>query len=149
MEEELLTGEYRNTLDEKGRILFPVRLRSELSSSSLVLTRGPDKCLWLFPPNQWKALCAKLMASASPFQAQPRSVLRRLVAPAQRIELDKSGRIAIPQSLRIYAHLERECIFLGIDKYFELWDAGEYDKYLSESESDFRTATENLGNVCF
>ena len=149
MEEGLLTGEYRNTLDEKGRIQFPVRLRSELTSSSLVLTRGPDKCLWLFPPNQWQILCGKLMTAASPFQAQPRAVLRRLVAPAQQVELDKSGRIAIPQSLRAYAGLEKECVFLGIDKYFELWDSGEYDKYLAESEADFKSATENLGDICF
>lgn len=148
MESGLLTGEYRNTLDEKGRILFPGRLRSELTCSSLVLTRGPDKCLWLFPPEQWRALCSKLMTAASPFQSQPRSVLRRLVAPAQEVELDKNGRISIPHSLRMYAGLEKECLFLGIDKYFELWDSGEYEKYLGESEADFKSATENLGGIC-
>lgn len=144
----LLTGEYRNTLDEKGRILFPVRLRSELTGSTLVLTRGLDKCLWLFPPEQWQILCGKLLTAVSPFQAQPRSVLRRLVAPAQEVELDKSGRIPVPQSLRVYAGLEKDCLFLGIDKYFELWDTGEYEKYLGESEADFRSATENLGGIC-
>jgi MraZ protein len=144
----LLTGEYRNTLDEKGRIMFPVRLRSELSGSVLVLTRGIDRCLWLFSPEQWKILSDKVMESASLFQSQSRSVLRRLIAPAQEVEIDKTGRVSIPQSLREFAGLDKECVFLGINKYFELWDSEEYNKYLGESEADFREATEGLGNIC-
>jgi MraZ protein len=148
VETTLLTGEYRNTLDEKGRIMFPVRLRSELPGSSLVLTRGIDRCLWLFSPEQWKVLSDKVMESASLFQSQSRSVLRRLVAPAQEVEIDKAGRISIPQSLREFAALDKECVFLGINKYFELWDSNEYEKYLGESEADFREATEGLGSIC-
>jgi len=143
-----LTGEYRNTLDEKGRIMFPVKLRSELTDSSMVLTRGIDRCLWLFPADQWKILSDKVMESASLFQSQSRSVLRRLIAPAQVVEIDKNGRISIPQSLREFAGLGKDCIFLGINKYFELWDAEEYEKYLGESEADFREATEGLGSIC-
>lgn len=148
MDANLLTGEYRNTLDEKGRIMFPVKLRSELPEASLILTRGIDRCLWLFPPEQWKILSDKVMESASLFQSQSRSVLRRLIAPAQTVEIDKTGRISIPQSLREFAGLGKECIFLGINKYFELWDSEEYDKYLGESEADFRGATEGLGSIC-
>ncbi len=148
MDASLLTGEYRNTLDEKGRIMFPVRLRSELSGSLLVLTRGIDRCLWLFSPEQWKILSDKVMESASLFQSQSRSVLRRLVAPAQEVEIDKAGRVTIPQSLREYAGLGKDCVILGINKYFELWDSTEYEKYLGESEGDFREATEGLGSIC-
>ena len=148
MDASLLTGEYRNTLDEKGRIMFPVRLRSDLSTSTLILTRGIDRCLWLFTPEQWKILSDKVMESASLFQQQSRSVLRRLIAPAQEVEIDKAGRISIPQSLREFAGLEKDCVFLGINKYFELWDSNEYEKYLGESEADFRGATEGLGNIC-
>ncbi len=143
-----MTGEYRNTLDEKGRIMFPVRLRTELDESSLILTRGIDRCLWLFPPEQWKVLSDKVMESASLFQSQSRSVLRRLVAPAQVVEFDKTGRISIPHSLREFAGLGKNCVFLGINKYFELWDSQEYENYLGGSEADFREATEGLGNIC-
>lgn len=128
--------------------MFPVRLRSELSNSSLVLTRGIDRCLWLFPPEQWKILCDKVVETASVFQSQSRSVLRRLIAPAQEVEIDKAGRLSIPQSLREFAGLGKDCVFLGINKYFELWDSGEYEKYLGESENDFREATEGLGSIC-
>lgn len=148
METTLLTGEYRNTLDEKGQIMFPARLRTELIGTSLILTRGIDRCLWLFSPDQWKILSDKVMESASLFQSQSRSVLRRLVAPAQEVEIDKTGRISIPQSLREFASIEKNCVFLGINKYFELWDSQEYEKYLGESEADFREATEGLGSIC-
>ncbi|NLK60020.1 MAG: cell division protein MraZ [Spirochaetes bacterium ADurb.Bin215] len=148
MDTTLLTGEYRNTLDEKGRIMFPVKLRTELTGSSLILTRGIDRCLWLFPPEQWQVLSDKVMESASLFQSQSRSVLRRLVAPAQVVEFDKTGRISIPQSLREFAGLGKNCVFLGINKYFELWDSQEYENYLGGSEADFREATEGLGNIC-
>lgn len=148
MELSLLTGEFKNTLDEKGRIMFPVKLHSELDGSVLILTRGIDRCLWLFTPVQWKELSSKILETASPFQSQSRSVLRRLVAPAQEVVIDKSRRISIPQSLRDYANLEKDCVILGINKYFELWDSNEYEKYLGESEADFREATEELGNIC-
>ncbi|MEL3899654.1 division/cell wall cluster transcriptional repressor MraZ [Treponema phagedenis] len=143
-----MTGEYKNSLDEKGRLMFPVKLRSELSEMRLVITRGIDRCLWVFPLAEWKALSDKVMESASLFQSGSRSVLRRLIAPAQEIEIDKSGRISIPQSLREYAGLEKDCIILGINRYFELWDAGAYETYLEESEAEFQQATEGLGNIC-
>lgn len=128
--------------------MFPVKLRTELTGSSLILTRGIDRCLWLFPPEQWQVLSDKVMESASLFQSQSRSVLRRLVAPAQVVEFDKTGRISIPQSLREFAGLGKNCVFLGINKYFELWDSQEYENYLGGSEADFREATEGLGNIC-
>ncbi len=128
--------------------MFPVKLRSSLTGSTLILTRGIDRCLWLFSPEQWQVLSDKVMESASLFQSQSRSVLRRLVAPAQEVEIDKAGRVSIPQSLREYAGLEKECVILGINKYFELWDSKEYETYLGESEAEFRGATEGLGSIC-
>jgi len=124
----MLTGEFRNTLDEKGRISLPARMRSELPGTSLVLTQGVDTCLWLFPPQQWEELSTKLMASTSLFQARSRLVQRRILAPAQEVEIDRLGRISIPQSLREWAHLSRECVVLGISKYIEIWNSEEYDR---------------------
>ena len=89
------------------------------------------------------------MESASPFNTQNRLVLRRLIAPAQEIEFDKAGRLSIPQSLREYAQLTKECVVLGINKYVELWDYESYRTYLSESEPSFKEATEGLSGICF
>ena len=146
---ELLTGEYRNTLDEKGRILFPTRLRNELTGNVLVLTQALDKCLWLFTPEEWKELSVKIMTNSSPFNSQARLVLRRLIAPAQEVEFEKSGRISIPQSLREYANLTKDCVVLGVNKYIELWDSTTYQDYLSASESSFQEAAEGLSSICF
>ncbi len=146
---ELLTGEYRNTLDDKGRIIFPTRLRSELKSNVLIVTQSLDRCVWIFPPEEWKNLSEKLMESASPFNAQNRLVLRRIVGPAQEVELDKSGRLNVPQSLREYANLTKDCVILGVNKYVELWDSASYRSYLEETEASFREAAEGLADICF
>src|SRR5208282_1089767 len=141
----LLTGEFRNTLDEKGRLSLPARLRGELPGNELVLTQGVDACLWLFPPDQWAILSKKLMESTSLFAARARLVQRRILAPAQEVEVDKLGRIAIPQRLREFAGLSKECVILGISKYIEIWDGDAYRKYLEENESEFVAAAEELG----
>ena len=143
----LLTGEFRNSLDEKGRLSLPARMRSELPGINLVLTQGVDKCLWLFPPQQWQELSQKLMASTSLFQARSRLVQRRILAPAQEVEIDRLGRISIPQSLREWAGLSRECVILGISKYIEIWNADEYKKYLDENKDEFLNAAEDLGGL--
>ena len=145
----IFTGEYKNNLDEKGRVSFPAKLRSSLGEATVMITRGVDKCLWVFPQDAWDAFLQKVMSQASLFQAESRSVLRRLVAPAQEVEIDKQGRISIPQSLREYAGLEKECLILGISKYLEIWSVDGYENYLQESETDFLKASEALGNVCF
>jgi MraZ protein len=143
----ILTGEFRNTLDEKGRLSLPARMRSELPGIDLVLTQGVDQCLWLFPPQQWQELSQKLMASTSLFQAKSRLVQRRIIAPAQEVEIDRLGRISIPQSLREWAGLSRECVILGISKYIEIWSADEYRKYLEDNKDEFLSAAEELGGL--
>ncbi len=142
-----MTGEYRNSLDEKGRLLVPARLRSAIPGNSLVITRGVDRCLWLFPPEEWRSLASSLMEAASPFQKRARLLQRRIIAPAQEIELDKAGRLNIPLTLAESVGLQRECMVLGIEKYLEIWDLGEYQKYFEETEDEFREAAEELGGL--
>ncbi|WP_149554068.1 division/cell wall cluster transcriptional repressor MraZ [Treponema pectinovorum] len=148
---ELLTGEYRNTLDEKGRILFPSKLRNELftetEKSILIVTQSFDRCLWLYTLDEWKNLSSKIMETASPFSRQNRLVLRTLIAPAQEVELDKSGRLSIPQSLREYANLTKECVILGINRYMELWDTQTYAEYLNENDENLKDAAEDLRSI--
>ena len=148
---ELLTGEYRNTLDEKGRILFPSKLRNELFGENeknvLIVTQSFDHCLWLYTLEEWKTLSSRIMETASPFSKQNRLVLRTLIAPAQEVELDKAGRLSIPQSLREYAGLSKDCVILAINKYMELWDAETYSRYLEENDEDLKDAAEALSSI--
>ena len=143
----MITGEYRNALDDKGRLLIPSKIRGEITGNVLVITRGIDKCLWLFPPEEWKQIAENLMEAASPFTRKARLLQRWIIAPAQEIELDKAGRINIPGTLKEYASLEKECIILGIKKYLEIWDEAEYHTYLEASEAEFQKAAEELGGL--
>jgi MraZ protein len=143
----VITGEFRNSLDEKSRLMIPSKLRSEVPGNVLVLTRGVDRCLWLFPPEEWKRISDNLMDSTSPFHARARMIQRRIIAPAQEIEIDKAGRITIPPTLREYAGLQKECIILGIKKYIELWDESEYRSYWEANEAEFQSAAEEMGGL--
>ena len=146
---ELLTGEYRNTLDEKGRILFPSKLRSEITENVLIVTKSIDSCLWLYTPEEWKKLSETVMGSSSPFDPKSRLVVRHLIAPAQEVEFDKNGRLSIPQSLREYAGLSKDCVILGVNKYIELWDSSKYQEYNASNEAALISAAESLTDICF
>lgn len=135
------------SLDDKGRLMLPSKLRGELPGNRLVLTRGIDSCLWLFTPEEWARVSESLMGAASPFQQQARLIQRWIIAPATEIDLDKSGRLNIPPSLQKAAGLSKDCVILGIKNYLEIWDADAYNTYLSESESDFLQAAEELGKL--
>jgi MraZ protein len=142
----MITGEFRYSLDEKNRLMIPSRIRVEIPGNSVILTRGVEQCLWLFTHEEWKKVCQSLIGSTSLFQEKARLMQRRIVAPAQETEVDRSGRIIIPPTLREFAGLKKECIILGIQTYLEIWDEGGYAAYLAENESRFKEAAEEIGN---
>lgn len=145
----LLTGEYNNTIDEKGRLSFPSKLRTAVNQNVLMVTKGSDRCLWLFTSEEWDSFQTKLMSNASMMKSKDMQIVRHFIAPAQEVEFDKNGRLSIPQSLREYAGLTKECTVLGIAKYVELWDSAAYKKYSEESEDSFREAAEGFGDITF
>ncbi|MDR1430081.1 MAG: division/cell wall cluster transcriptional repressor MraZ [Spirochaetaceae bacterium] len=142
-----LTGKYTNTLDDKGRLSLPSRLRAELSGGVLVVKEGEDHCLWAYPPDQWKLLSQTIIASTNPLLPEDRLIRRRFLGSAQEIEIDKAGRISLPQALRESASLSRDCVILGQNDYIEIWDAGEYEGYVESSQGAYRAALEKLGTV--
>lgn len=140
----MLTGQYKSTLDEKGRILIPSRLRADIPGATLVVTAGIDCCLWAFLPEDWGVLADKLM-QASPFAQKTRLLQRRIIAPAQELELDKMGRILLPPNLKDVARIRKDCTLHGLKRYLEIWDVHEYEEYLAKHEEDFQKAAEELG----
>ena len=142
----MVTGEYRYSLDEKGRLMIPAKIRTEISGNVLVMTRGIDKCLWLFPPEEWTDISEKLLGSFSIFQKKARLIHRRIIAPAQETEIDRTGRITIPQTLREYANLKKDCIIIGMLKRLEVWDEDVYRSYSDINEEEFQEAAEEIGN---
>ncbi len=127
--------------------MIPSRMRTEISGNTLVLTRGIDACLWLFPPEEWSRITDNLMDSTSPFSARARLIQRRIIGPAQEVEIDRAGRINVPPSLRDYAGLKKEAVILGIKRYIEIWDEEMYAIYWKENEGAFQEAAEELGGI--
>ena len=146
---DLLTGEYNNTIDDKGRLSFPSKLRGAVNQNVLMITKGLDRCLWLFTSEEWAIFESKVMSNASMMKAKNMQVVRHFIAPAQPVEFDKNGRLSIPQSLREYANLSKDCVVLGIAKYVELWDNATYNEYLKASEDSFRDAVEEFNDISF
>ncbi|MFA7371824.1 MAG: division/cell wall cluster transcriptional repressor MraZ [Sphaerochaetaceae bacterium] len=144
----MLTGEYKNTIDEKGRILIPSKLRLALEgNTSLVITRAVDPCLWIMLPPFFENIRSKIMdGPGAMFDANLRLLQRRIIAPAMECEIDKSGRLLIPPQLResVSLNLKEESVMLGISFYLELWSVAAYEQFLTESEADFSSASQSL-----
>ncbi|MFW5738278.1 MAG: division/cell wall cluster transcriptional repressor MraZ [Spirochaetota bacterium] len=143
----MITGEFHIALDEKGRLLIPARVRNEVRGNSLVVTRGTDRCLWLFAPDEWREFSAKLLGASSPLSKRGRLLQRRIIAPAQEIELDKAGRLNVPKALQESADLTKETRLLVMERYMEIWDAQAYRQYEQESEAELQEAAEELGGL--
>ena len=141
----MIAGEYHNSIDEKGRLLLPARMRTDIQGNLVIITQGVDRCLWLFPPEEWKRISENLMASTSLFQSRARLIQRRIIAPAQETEIDKAGRVNIAPTLREYAGLTKEAVILGIKSYIEIWDEEAYREYWADKEVEFQEAAEELG----
>jgi len=137
-------GQYNSTIDEKGRLMIPARLRSVLPGDSLVVTRSVDKCLWAFPPEDWKSFHEKIRKNVSLLNSNSRIIMRRLLAPAQEINLDKAGRINIPPSLVKEASLSRECVIMGLGDQLEIWDAKVFEDYKTDTDPFLDQALEEL-----
>jgi MraZ protein len=139
------SGIYINTLDTKGRISIPAGLRERLETSVLILTKGLEQCVWVLPPDYWEKLAGKIL-NPQALDIEEASLLHyRFIVPKQEIEIDKSGRIAVPPSLKDYAGLSRECSILGKGDYIEIWDTEAYKEFEAASEMNLRAAVKKLG----
>ncbi len=135
-------GEYSHNLDAKGRIIVPAKFRENLGES-FVLTRGLDRCLFVYPKAEWHILEDKLKQLPLT-KKDARKFTRFFLSGASEQEMDKQGRISIPQPLRSYANLSKECTVIGVSNRIEIWDADEWNDYVLESEESFAEIAENL-----
>lgn len=141
----MFIGEYQHTLDEKGRLALPTKYRANLSSGAVV-TRGLDRCLFLYPRNEWEKLAARL-AALPLAQANTRAIARLMLAGAMDVTPDKLGRMLIPEYLREYAGLERSVVLSGLYNRLEIWDREQWEKYKQETEAQSVDIAEKLGEL--
>jgi MraZ protein len=135
-------GEFEHTIDEKGRVAIPARFREDLGEG-LVLTRGFDLCLQAFPRPIWQTV-SKQVSSLSMGNADARALRRLLFSGAAEVEIDRQGRILIPQNLREYANLAEQVMITGMDTYFEIWSTERWGGVLEEIGASGSNIAEQL-----
>jgi MraZ protein len=141
----VFTGEYRHAVDDKGRIAVPSRFRAQLAGN-VVVARWMDSCLAIFPVAAWEELAAKL-AGLPMTDPNARLLQRQLFAGAFETELDRQGRVLVPQNLRDHAGLEAEALVLGSRDHAEIWAPArwaEYSRSLEDPDA-FARAIAGLG----
>ncbi|HLD17675.1 MAG TPA: division/cell wall cluster transcriptional repressor MraZ [Patescibacteria group bacterium] len=141
----MFIGEFNHTVDEKGRLAIPVKFRAALSGGAVV-TRGLDSSLFLFPKEEWDKLAGKL--AALPLgQANSRAFARLMLAGAMDVELDRQGRVVLPEYLRQYAGLSKNAVVAGLSTRLEIWDAERWDAYKRKAEENAEQIAEQLGEI--
>lgn len=127
----MLIGEFQHTLDAKGRVNFPAKLREELGERFFI-TKGLDGCLFVYPQKEWDGLAEKIQALPL---SQSKNIQRFFFGGASEAEPDKQGRVMIPANLRSFAGLEKDVVIVGTNGRAEIWDKGKWDAF-SESITD-------------
>jgi MraZ protein len=145
----MFIGEYKHTLDEKGRIAIPAKLRySKIGEEEFwVATKGFDRCLFLYPRNEWNNIVERLNQRLSFTKKEDRSFLRMFVSPATEQSVDKQGRIALSQSLREYAGIQKEVVILGAINRIEIWSDENWNLYKEENEKSFDSLGEKIADL--
>lgn len=122
-------GEYQHSVDQKGRVIIPAKFREGLGDK-FILTKGLENCLFAYSKEEWTTLETKL--KALPFtDKNVRTFVRFFFAGATECEMDKQGRILVPQNLREYAGLEKDIFVIGVSTRVEIWDKTRWEEYIS------------------
>ena len=134
-------GEFRHTIDEKGRIIIPSKLREGLKDN-FIITRGLDGCLFIYPKEEWNNVISKY--KELPDTRDKRQFMRIFLSGASICEYDKQGRINIPKPLIDYAKLEKDCIIIGVDERLELWSKEKWNIFINSNEEAMSSIADKL-----
>lgn len=141
----MFLGRYAHNLDAKGRLAIPARFREALAEG-VVLTRGIDRCLALYPMAAWRPLAEKV-AALPLTDADARNFRRLVFAEAADLGLDAQGRILIPPDLRRYAGLEREALVVGVDTSIEIWSPERWQAVADSLDADGAEIAQRLATL--
>ena len=138
----LLTGTHPRTLDDKKRLTLPKRTREQVGEvTQLFVTPGADQSLWIYTKDELERLSAKLDQTPAT-DAEARVFRRLFFAQMEEVDLDRNGRILIPDRLVQFAGLEHEVVLLGIRDHLELWNAERYQAYFEKHSPEFDKVAE-------
>lgn len=141
----MFIGEYAHNIDDKKRLAIPSKFRKELGKR-LIVTRGLDSCLFVYPESEWNALAQKL-GKLPIGQRDARGFARLMLAGAMEGTVDSLGRILIPDYLKTYARLKKKAIIAGLFNRLEIWDEMEWKHYKSRAERQSGNIAERMGEL--
>lgn len=139
----MLLGTYEHALDDKNRLTLPARFRDAFAEG-VVVTRGMDGCLTAYPRSGFDAFVERRLAGLDPFSREGRQMARFVYSGASEQELDRQGRISMPQPLLDHAGLTKDCVVTGIRDHVEIWDRAAWRAQLEEVERNAELVAERL-----
>ncbi len=140
----MFMGEYNHTIDDKGRLTIPAKIREQLGTNFIV-TRGLDNCLFIYPKNEWENVISKYREL--PNTKDARNFMRFFLSGATVNEFDKQGRINIANSLISYANLKKDCVIIGVNERLEVWDKDNWDNFIITNEKTITEVADKLFEV--
>lgn len=141
----MLVGEYNYTIDQKGRLALPPKFREHLGKD-VVVTRGLERCLWVYPRREWKVWAEKLIKLPLS-KANTRAFVRLMLSGAHDATFDGQGRIVIPESLRRYGLIEKRVVVIGLYSKIEIWNENGWQQYRGQTEHESGDIAEKLGEL--
>ncbi len=125
---KLFLGEYDHALDDRGRLTIPRKIRQELATDEVIVSRGFDACIFGFDKESWEREASKQL-EAPVTDEKARQVRRYMFAGAEKVEADKLGRILLPALLKEYAGITANVVVVGAGDHFEIWDKTKWMEY--------------------
>jgi MraZ protein len=141
----MFIGEYSASLDDKSRLAVPVKFREALQGK-VVVTRGLDNSLFLFPLAEWQQLAEKL-ANLPLSQASTRAFSRLMLAGAMDLDVDKQGRLTLPGYLKVFAGIDKKVVVAGLYNRIEIWSESRWEEYKLQTERDSNSIAEQLASL--
>ncbi len=139
----MLVGEYDHTIDEKNRLTLPAKFRQAFAGG-LVVTRGMDGCLYVFPREEWEASVEARLAELDPLSKEGRLMQRYFYSGAAEADPDKQGRVMVPTALSEHAGLGRDVVIAGVRDHLEIWDRAKWREHVREIEGSAEHVAERL-----
>lgn len=140
----MFMGEYHYSIDDKGRLTIPSKLRYDLGEKFIV-TRGLDNCLFIYPMNEWNNVINKY--KELPNTKDARNFMRFFLSGATVCEFDKQGRINIQSPLLNYAKLTKDCVIIGVSERIEVWSKEKWEEFINENEDKLSDIADNLFSI--
>ena len=138
----MFIGEYEHTVDVKGRIIMPSKLRENIGEK-FIITKGLDKCLFAYSKSEWTNFEEKLKTLPLT-NKNARDFVRFFLSGAVECEIDKQGRFLVPANLRTYANIDKEIVIIGVGTRLEIWDKSSWTNYSSEENISADEIAENM-----